>query len=339
MEDLFSLTGFWKGHGGTSYILAGSFCRYLMDQYGMRRFKWTYRTGDFETFYNRKFEVLVAEWRRYLREPPPTVEERTRAAFYFRRPSIFAKECARVIAGLNEQTRSLIREREWEKAIESSRRSINFSRSPEAVIQHVLALTRAGRFEEATQFGTAALRDSSIAHTLLPLYLTLGDAAWATGNPAGAKRLYEALYAIHLSTAYDEACAVRLEAMSRRDAEELRPLVTGEMADSLKVEWLAHKRARTDSSSLIRYLLGVEFMSAGRTNEALDEFLRVRRLNAGILDYQRMRRVAILYFNVSDYQKAKMYFWESLNFTARESDRIEIEEWLRRCDWVEEVND
>lgn len=333
MESLFSLTGFFKGHGGTSYMLAGSFCRYLIDQYGMRRFKWAYRTGDFETFYNRRFEILVAEWRRYISQPAPTMEERTRAAFYFRRPSIFAKECARVIAGLNEETRLLIRRGEWEKAIETSRRSIELNRSPEAITQHVLALTRAGRFKEAAEFGTAALRDSSTAHTLLPLYLTLGDAAWAIGDAAGAKRLYEALFAIHLSTSYDEACALRLEAMGRRDAAELRPWVTGEMADSLRAEWLAERAARGDSSLLTQYLLGRELMSAGRANEALEVLLRVRRLNVGILDYLRMRRIANLYFNLGKYQKAKMYFWESLNFTGKESHRIEVEEWLRRCDW------
>ncbi|MBI4418720.1 MAG: hypothetical protein HY563_08075, partial [Ignavibacteriales bacterium] len=333
MESLFSITGFLKGHGGTSYMLAGSFCRYLIDQYGMRRFKWVYRTGSFETFYNRRLEVLVAEWRRYISQPEPTVQDRTRAAFYFRRPSIFAKECARVIAGLNEETAAFIRKRRWDDAIESSRRSLEFSRSSEAITQHVLALTRSGRHGEAIRFGMEALQDSSRAHTLLPTYLTLGDASWAIGDLANAKRLYEALYNVHVSTAYDEACGTRLEVMQRRDERELREFVTGHMTDSLRIPWLQDRIARKDSSLLMLYLLGREFMNAGKSEEALRVLVRIRSLGAGILDFMRMRRIARLYYERGDYQKAKMYFWESLNYTPKESHRIETEEWLKKCDW------
>lgn len=333
MESLFSLTGFFKGHGGTSYVLAGSFCRYLIDHYGMRRFRWVYRTGSFESFYNRRFDVLVGEWRRFISQPQPTQEERTRAVYYFRRPSIFARECARVIAEVNETTRELIRGRKWEEAVASSRRSLDLSRSPEAVIQHVHALVRAGRNEEAIGVGTEALDDSTIAHSLLPLYLTLGDAMWASGHRAAAKRLYESLYSVHLSPSYDEACALRLEALGQRDRAALRELVTGQTDDSLRLAVLL-ERVRRDPSPLLSYLTGRELAGAGRKTEALEVLLRTPLLKVAVLDHLRMRRTARLLFDEGRYQEAKAYFWESLNFTARESDRIEIEEWLRRCEWT-----
>lgn len=334
VEDLFSVSGFLKSHGGTSYVLAGSFCRYLIDQYGMRRFKWLYRTGSFVSFYNKDLSVLIAEWRRFISQPEPSLNERTRAAYLFRRPSLFAKECARVIAEINEATRKAMREGDFETAVESSRRSLDLSRSPEAIIQHAGALLQSGRTEEAVAFGSNALADSTIAHVLLPMYLTIGDAHWKTGNELEAGRLYEALYSVHLSPSYDEACGVRRFALRDPERMQWREFILGEVADSARIPWLESKLTSGGFSPLVPYLLGRELMAANRMDDARKVLLLLRPMNVGVLEFFRMRRLAVVHRELGAYQKAQMFFWESMNHTTKESHRIENEESIRWCDWL-----
>lgn len=333
VESLFSVSGFLKSHGGTSYVLAGSFCRYLIDQYGMRRFKWLYRTGSFESFYNKELSVLIAEWRTFISQPEPSMTERTRAAYMFRRPSLFGKECARVIAEINEATRNAIRKGDFELAVESSRRSLDLSRSPEAILQHTSALLRSGRAEEAVAYGSAALADSMMAHTLLPMYLTIGDAHWKMGNVLEAGRLYEALYSVHLSPLYDEACGVRRFALRDSEGLQWKEFILGEVPDSSRIAWLESKL--TSGSPLVPYLLGKELMAANRMADAQKILLLLRPMNVGVLEFFRMRRLAAVHLELKEYQKAKMLFWESMNHTTKESHRIENEEMIRWCDWLE----
>ena len=55
-----------------------------------------------------------------------------------------------------------------------------------------------------------------------------------------------------------------------------------------------------------------------------------------ILDFLRKQRLGQLYFKVGEFQKAKLSFWDSLNDISNEAYFIETEEWLKRCDWMEE---
>ena len=336
VEGLFSISGFLKSHGGTSYVLAGSFCRYLIDQYGMRRFKWLYRTGSFESFYNKELSVLIAEWRKFIGQTEPSINERARAAYLFRRPSIFGRECARVIAEVNEETRDALRRGDFDAAVETSRRSLELSRSPEAILQHAAALLRSGRAEDAIRFGSEALADSMIAHTLLPMYLTLADAHWKLGNKLEAGRLCDALYSVHLSPAYDEACGIRRFGLRDPAGEQLKEFILGDVADSLRIPWLEAKMASGRFSPPVPYLLGRELMAENRMAEARKILMLLRPLNVGILEFFRLRRLATVHLELKDYQKAKMYFWESMNHTIKESHRIENEELIRWCDWLGE---
>ncbi|HEX9613916.1 MAG TPA: hypothetical protein VGA55_00325 [Bacteroidota bacterium] len=337
VESLFSLSGFLRSHGGTGYALSGSFCRFLIDRYGIRRFKWLYRTGSFESFYNKGLSELVSEWRGFIERERPTIHQTARAAYLFRRPSIFGKECARVIAGLNEETRSLLRNKCFDEAIESSKRSLELTRTPEAILQHATALVRARRPEEAIRFGEESMRDSAMVHTLLPMYLIVGDAYWSFGDPSQAIRLYEALYTIHLSPAYDEVLGIRLASLSGSAAfaSQMMEFVIGEVDDSAKIGWLKQRSTKQDPK-LLSYLLGRELMIEGRTDEAREILRQIHPLNVGVLEFFRLRRLGRLNYDLGRFEEAKMYFWESLNQTSKESHRMETQEWIGRCDWMKQ---
>lgn len=47
----------------TSYILGGSFVGFLIDRYGLPRFKSLYETGNYDKSYGKSLEILEKEWR------------------------------------------------------------------------------------------------------------------------------------------------------------------------------------------------------------------------------------------------------------------------------------
>lgn len=333
MQKLFSLTGFSSVNPGVSYSIAGSFCRFLMDRYGLRRFKWLYRSGDFSAVYGRNLESLVHEWQLFMRGFRASEGGIRKANYLFKRPTIFGKECARVIANTNARTRSLLDQRDFTAALSSAEHSLSLSRTSEATVQKTTALLELKQFTELITFAESALKDTLLGPNLLTLRLTLGDAYWAGGAVEKARREYDDLLATHLSTSWDEACALRLEALSPLGARDsLQRLFTARLPDSVRLEFLTGR-----TSPVAKYLLGREEAARERYRAGIEAFQSVGKLNSPLLEFLRRQRIARSFFGLKEYQRAKMYFWESLNFATDEAQIARTKEWLDRCEWTDEV--
>jgi tetratricopeptide (TPR) repeat protein len=94
--------GFWYAPPQKSYILMGSFCRYLIDTYGIEKFKVLYKTGNFQA-YGKRLDELISEWKKfldgiYVPENAPILAE-----YRFSEPSIFQAKCPRRVAALKDE--------------------------------------------------------------------------------------------------------------------------------------------------------------------------------------------------------------------------------------------
>ena len=102
--DIESITGlgFWYASPAVSYTLMGSFSRYLIDQYGIEKYKKVYGSGDFSA-YGKPLRELIAEWEAFLETVPTPPEAAAIAEARFDAPSIFGAVCARKVAALKEK--------------------------------------------------------------------------------------------------------------------------------------------------------------------------------------------------------------------------------------------
>lgn len=335
IESMFSWTGFFRAYAGVSYTLAGSFCRYLIDRYGLRRFKRVYRSGNFTAHYNRELSQLVVEWKEHVAKIDIEEAEKVKAAYLFKRPSIFGKECARVVANMNAETRSLYSRQDYAGALVSSSKSLERTTSVEAIFQKTNSLVRLKQYQEAIDFAEMKLGDNSIAHAVIPLNLALADAYWAAGSKEKALEACQRLLALHINLSLDEACALRLQALISH-AEHLRPYFIQEIPDSVRIEFFQNALQRSKDDFLASYLLGRELSSREKYRDAIDAFSSMKDMNFSLLEYLRERRLGFLYFKIGEFQKAKLHFWRSLNEVSNEAYFIEVDEWLKRCDWMQE---
>lgn len=335
LDDLFSVTGFVRTPGTVSYTVAGSFVRYLIDRYGMRRFKRLYRNGSFEETYRKPLDRLQAEWRARLRSIHPSEAEIEKAAYLFTRPSIFGKVCVRVIAALNEQTRELLARGSADSALALSDRSLALTEAPEAIFLHASALLKLGRSEELVTFAERRLADSTLSARLLPLRMTLGMAQWALGWKEQARHNFEILKATRISFAWAEGAALRMHVMDAMNSSALLPYLSGEVPESASVAFLRTLGKRGIPEETRSFLLGLAYDRQGIRDSALMEYSRAR-FDDPVLEFSRIRRMATAEFAKGQYQRAKMHFWEALNHVWSGASEIDLEVWIRRCDWMSE---
>ncbi len=97
---LLDATGFYSVPPSRAYTTAGSFLRYLGDQYGGERLRVLYRAGDFSQAYGKSLATLADDYERFL-DGVPLDEAAVNAAFgRFKGGSIFERPCAREVANL-----------------------------------------------------------------------------------------------------------------------------------------------------------------------------------------------------------------------------------------------
>lgn len=336
MEALFSLTGFMAVHPGISYVMAGSFSRFLIDRFGIQRYKLVYQFGSFETAYNRPLSALLGQWRRFLSRHTVNDADREKARYIFERPSIFAKECARVIANLNAETRTLLGKKEYAAAFASASHSLTLSNNIEATNQKALALFRMGRFHETISFLEDRLADKAVGHTMLPMKLLLGDACWAVDSIPRAKKLYQDIALARLSAGYDEGSTLRQEILFGNLAtSEVRVLFLEEREKKDRTDLLRRLVAAHPHEPVPLYVLAREIATED-PEEALKLFEQIPRMKFDPLEYHRQRRIGNLYFSRGQYQRAKIYYWQALNVMTGGAQGRELEERLKLCDWMEE---
>ncbi len=115
IEELFSGLNFFKSFSGLSYLFAGSFCKYLLDKYGVSSFSVFYNTGDIRKAYKKSVHQLSEEYYQFLQSQINKISE-TQIQYYFGRSSIFQKVCPRQIASDLKTAETLMSQRKFSDA-------------------------------------------------------------------------------------------------------------------------------------------------------------------------------------------------------------------------------
>ena len=115
LKNLFGYMSFFKQASSISYIFAGSFSKYLIDKYGIEKYKRLYSDLDFKEIYGVSFSKLNQEYSDFISKVD-TKSNVDKANFYFGRKSIFYKVCPRYIADRLGKAWNLYNEKEYKSA-------------------------------------------------------------------------------------------------------------------------------------------------------------------------------------------------------------------------------
>jgi tetratricopeptide (TPR) repeat protein len=147
--------------------------------------------------------------------------------------------------------------------------------------------------------------------------------------------MYSDLLRTHLSSAWDETLALRLEILLKPElARELKPYFLGSLDDSSRVHLLEEIALKLPRESIPKYLQAREKVARESFEDGIRLLDAVAPWSSPILEYARQRRLGQLSYLIGNYEKAKIYYWQSLNHLTRDTQGVEIEEKIRLCEWM-----
>jgi len=333
---LMTPAGFLTNSSSVSYVLAGAFCRHLIDRYGMRPLLQVYASGDYEAAYQQTLDSLIEEWQHTVDSIRVTERDGASVDVIFRRPPIFGKVCARVHARRLRDAQRLVQQHRDDEALARYTMLYAEGGSYEALSGLVGAHLHAGNFETVVRLYDSVTSADRIPRRYLVLALYAGDALWASGNRGRAESLYTSVRNAEISPGLTESAFARLWALSDTStAPSVWPYFVKEMSDSMRELWLGTS-ARQMPDSLRLYLGGRLLLRMRRYPGAAYLLQRVGTIvQDSVVEALRQTSIGDALLRAGRVQEARGWYWTSLNADARPYATEVINDRLARCDWID----
>lgn len=265
--------GFWSQASRRVYTASGSFVHYLVERYGMDRFRVLWSRRDFVSAYGRDLETLLKAWRRERLDPLQlTPMQLRRAEQLFRPPAIFAVPCAHEQARL--RAAATLAQGRWSLVeADSLYRKLLDVGGGDAQLRlgHARVMVRARRFDAARTELLQLLEAPDLHESLRgEAFRRLGDVHWNLRQLDEADRAYA--QAQEWTTSRAQRRALHIARMVLADSSlgpALREYLTDLLPNEPGLAVLARAMTARPASPLPRYLMGRRLYFAARFDEAV----------------------------------------------------------------------
>ena len=365
--------GFWRHAGSRSYLLAGSFVRFLVDTYGIEKFKGVFPTGNFLKYYAKDLSSLEAEWIEFLETIPVQNNDTTYATYRLKRPSVFEQVCAHEMAALRDAAWRAYYRRDFATASETfgtmlsdepdnlrTLRGLMYSEYRMRNYDKALSLaTRIGS-EQDTRFSPEAM-------------LLKGDIYWLKGEHEAAMEVYTAIEVEHeaieqgrikriAAFSYPAVVPMDWNAQLNQEIRENRPLrellrvVLVERIDSAEKMVYLSMCIQAEPDMWLAYLLVGELLHGEKAWQSSNQYLRravalleksrisdeipslaqltPQQYQSLVLDVRKT--IGINAYSQKDYGTAIEVFERiAKDETLPDGVTLNAEEWKQRCQWAQ----
>lgn len=293
LESLLGSFGFWTGLGATSYALMGSFVQYLVESYGLEKFKAAYATSDFERVYNKSINGLMLEWREFLSGQYVPAELDSATIYRFKRKTIFQTECPHRVAIELKYGAKALSERRYADAQKRFETALALTEGKNSrAIQGYFSARLLKNVLDSLALDDVFRAADSLARQIEkpePIFFSVANAMLWTGfgAPDSVASLLNRVQRASLSFNYDYAIVLRLEAMRvGLDRAYFSPLMSNSERDALLARELD---AKTDSSAkaFIAFLKAERWLAQGNDSDAVELLLSLPAFERAELEFQR----------------------------------------------------
>ena len=336
IEDIIGF-GFWYSSAEVSYTLMGSFSRYLIDSYGIEKFKSAYKTGSF-SIYGKNLGELSQEWQEFINtvETPP--ETKAIAEARFSRPSIFQATCPRKVAELKNQGYESFENDNYYEARNTFSEALTYNNSDPNLINW-LAYSHyyEGNFDRALEIANSSTPGSKIDKDLLKNLE--GNAVWQMGNAEEALQIFKNLLNEQLPDSTKRELEIKIETISENSQVEdnIRQFF-GTRDKVLQLTYLQNVIMSDPLYAPSYYLKGRLLFNKGEYEKAIPELIHayLLELPSYRLTNENLRILGISLFAKGNYDQSIAVFEELLRIEENEAARQYATDFIERARWIKE---
>lgn len=278
ITTLFEGANFFSQTSSLSYIYAGSFIRYLIENFGLQKVKRLYGTLDFEKLYGKNINQLAEDYYHFL-ENYQIDSNRCQAQLYFGSKPIFKKYCPRLAANETREANRYLSENKFDSALELFKKVYSYSHSYASLMGIIRTLAIEKKYSEAAEYLKNEIANFKTDQNYFIFELMLGDNLLESNQYESALAEYDSLQHQNPHPEYLNEVLIRKTLFSQ-GADSLKLFLNS--PDSLKLKRLIRLNEKE-----IRYFCIPRIIAlAERTRSNISVFLGNVRERLIVEDYQ-----------------------------------------------------
>ena len=345
--------GFWKHAGSRSYLMAGSYVRYLIDKYGIEKCKQAFPIGKLSKIYGKPLHDLEGEWRLYLKnEVSLNEDELTYATQRLRRGGIFEQVCAHEIASLRNDAWDAYYRQDYMTAVELFQKLLSYEpENTRNALGLMYSTYHTGNYPSTISIAKQIISDKN-SHFRAEAAKLLGDIYWLQGDIENALKNYNHASKLATRESTEKSILKRIAGLSESFSPESRNRLS-----RVLIRNNSHNRTysgtkmmlllriiRSEPNSWLTYYLAGELLHQEKEWEISTQYLHhALDLGSGkgaskmpnILRLESLRLLGMNAYRKEDYAIAERIFSEiAADKSLSLGDVHEAQVWVDRCKWT-----
>ena len=334
LDKLFSGLNFFSQTSSIAYIYAGSFLKYLNDQFGISKVKYLYETNDFQKVYGKDLKELAKSYEAFL-ENYQIEFNRNSAQLYFGGVTIFKKYCPRMAAFDVKKAWELYKNKNYSEALDLFKNVYSYSNSYQSLLGIISAYSAGKKYTLAAQYLNNQIVNFISSQYYYNLELILGDLLIRADQPVKAISLYDSLLVQNPRIDYTNEVLIRKSILE-------------EGTDSLKEYFIKGQKQKYQkllslNSKGIRYFSIPTLINlSADDNSGLDNLITELKSNIKVQDFfssYAALEISKYALRNLDFETAQYFAVRSLDFKKADNSNHMFIENLRMVNWFKNNHD
>ena len=345
--------GFWRHAGSRSYLLAGSFIRFLVDTYGLDKLKQAFPFGNLSKSYPKDFSVLEAEWVKFLSNEVQLQDtDIGYAARRLKRGGIFEQVCAHEMAALRNKAWQAYYRNDFMFAMDTFHQMLSDEpENPRTLLGLMYSAFRIGNYKLTTSLAKRMIADVNSQYRTEAAQL-LGDIYWLQGDAEKALNLYKETVLLATHETIEQSILKRIAALSGtytpQSRKRLRTVIlpkssSGRTGNGKKTTLLLRVIGTEPDDWLAYFLIG-ELLHKEKAWELSTQYLHHA---IDLSQKEQMRTIPPQFalksrwllgmnaFYMKDYRIAEeMFSAIATDRTQPLGMKLSAQDWVQRCQWT-----
>lgn len=327
--DLFGGLSFFGNVSGLSYVIAGSFIKYLIENYSQEQVNQVYNTGDFEAAFGKPIEILSAEYEEFITSYPVEKNKHT-STLYFGRKPLIKRFCPRYIAGQRAKAGDYFSNKMYDEAEKIYNEIFQLTNQYFALSGIIKCKKSTGRTVEALEFAKKYSSEYEGTSYKYGYNINLADLYFINKKFEKADSIYTELVIEKPNMFYSDFAKTRKLLLTQPDTVSLK-YINGSTFDKYLI--LKELNSQSPNDFMVNTLINL----SESLNENYDSFINRIKHNLKVVSEE----TSFAAYQLSEYAKNNSEFDDAVRFagialeSCNEKSRLPVlKENLEKLEWM-----
>ena len=327
IEHLFTGLNFFGSVSSLSYIYAGSFSKFLIDKYGVKKFEQLYSNLNFQKIYHKSSDEISKEYYYFL-DSFKIKNNPDKAKYYYGRQTIFQKVCPRYVADRLQTAYEYFIKKDYPEAENIFQEIIRKTNNYSALMGLSSTLVELGKDFEAAAIIRNKIDLFSNTAYYYNLQFRLADIEVLTSEYQSASLIYNKIADENPNRVLFNLANLRLELS--KDTSLIKNYVAGNTLKQFEI--LDKLNSQSYVYSSFRSLINLSIT----IHQSYSDFMNGFQSEFNVKNYESSYAVYYLSKNMADnldFERARKTAALSMAFKSDDNFNEVLNSNLQKCEW------